>query len=133
MTAMSNYLETALFNHVLRNVSFTSPATIYLALYTSDPTDADTGTEVSGNAYARVQITGGNAFGAPSNGQGSNAGAITFPMATPGAWGTITHVGIRDASSGGNLLLHGQLAASRVVNAGDTFTIPAASLIATLS
>ena len=53
MSEMSNYLENALVNAVLRNTSYTSPATVYLALYTSDPTDADAGTEVSGTSYAR--------------------------------------------------------------------------------
>jgi hypothetical protein len=54
MAEMSNYLEDALINATLRNTSFTSPAVVYLGLYTSDPTDADTGTEVSGNAYAQI-------------------------------------------------------------------------------
>jgi len=72
MSEMSNYLENALINATLRNTSYTSPATVYLALYTSDPTDADTGTEVTGNAYVRQSIT----FGAPSNGASTNTAAI---------------------------------------------------------
>ncbi len=95
MAEMSNYLENALINAVLRNTSYTSPATVYLGLYTTDPTDADTGTEVSGNAYARQSIT----FGAPSNGVTTNTAAIEFPQAT-GSWGTVAYVGIRDASTG---------------------------------
>jgi hypothetical protein len=87
MAEMSNFLENALINATLRNTSYTSPATVYVALYTTDPTDADTGTEVSGNGYARQSVT----FGAPSNGASVNSGAVEFPQAT-GSWGTIAYI-----------------------------------------
>ena len=64
MAEMSNYLENALINVTLRATGYTAPTTVYVALYTSDPTDADTGTECSGTSYARQAVT----FGAPSNG-----------------------------------------------------------------
>lgn len=114
----SNYLENAMINAVLRNTTYTSPATVYLALYTTDPTEADTGTEVSGGSYARQSV----AFSAPSDGATSNSGDITFPTATAN-WGTITHVGLRDASSGGNLLYYAALAASKTVNSNDVFKV----------
>jgi hypothetical protein len=123
MAEMSNYLEGALINAVLRNTAYTSPTTVYLALYTSDPTDADAGTEVSGNAYARQSIT----FGAPSNGVSTNSAAIEFPQAT-GSWGTVAYVGIRDASTAGNLLFHTALDASKTIATGDVFRVAAGSL-----
>lgn len=123
MAEMSNFLENALINATLRNTSYTSPATVYLALYTSDPTDADTGTEVAGNAYVRQAIT----FGAPSNGVSTNSAAIEFPQAT-GSWGTVSYVGIRDASSAGNLLFHTPLDASKAIATGDVFRIAIGSL-----
>lgn len=123
MAEMSNYLENALINATLRNTSYTSPATVYLALYTSDPTDADTGTEVTGNAYERQSIT----FGAPSNGVSTNSAAIEFPQAT-GSWGTVAYVGIRDASTSGNLLFHTALDASKAIATGDVFRIAIGSL-----
>ena len=86
---MSNYLENALINATLRNTTYTSPSTVYVALFTSDPTDAGSGTEVSGGSYARQSAT----FGAPSNGASSISSAIEFPQAT-GNWGTVTHFGI---------------------------------------
>lgn len=125
---MSNYLENALINATLRNTAFTSPATVYLALYTTDPTDADTGTEVSGNAYARQSIT----FGAPSNGVSTNTAAIEFPQAT-GSWGTVAYVGIRDASTAGNLLYHTPLDASKTIATGDVFRVAVGSLSVTLA
>jgi hypothetical protein len=125
---MSNYLEGALINAVLRNTSYTSPATVYLALYTTDPTDADSGTEVSGNAYVRQSIT----FGAPSNGVSTNTAAIEFPQAT-GSWGTVAYVGIRDASTAGNLLFHTALDASKTIATGDVFRVAIGSLSVTLA
>jgi hypothetical protein len=128
MAEMSNYLENALVNATLRNTSYTSPATVYLALYTSDPTDADSGTECSGTSYARQSIT----FGAPSNGVTTNSAAIEFPQAG-GSWGTVTHVGIRDASTSGNLLYHTPLDASKTIATGDVFRIATGSLSVTLA
>ena len=123
MAEMSNYLENALINATLRNTGYTSPTTVYLALYTSDPTDADTGTEVTGNGYARQSIT----FGAPSNGVSTNSAAIEFPQAT-GSWGTVAYIGIRDASTAGNLLFHTALDASKAIATGDVFRIAIGSL-----
>lgn len=128
MSEMSNYLENALVNATLRNTTYTSPATVYLALYTSDPTDADSGTECSGTSYARQSIT----FGAPSNGVTTNSAAIEFPQAG-GSWGTITHVGIRDDLTTGNLLYHTPLDASKTIATGDVFRIATGSLSVTLA
>ena len=128
MAEMSNYLEDALINATLRNTSYTSPTTVYLALYTSDPTDADTGTEVSGGSYARQAIT----FGAPSNGVTTNTAAIEFPQAT-GTWGTIGWIGIKDALTSGNLLYHSPLDASKAIATGDIFKIAIGSLSVTLA
>jgi hypothetical protein len=128
MAEMSNYLENALINVTLRNTAYTTPTTVYLALYTTDPTDADTGTEVTGGSYARQSIT----FGAPSNGASTNSAAIEFPQCTA-SWGTVTHVGIRDASTAGNLLYHTPLDASKTIDSGDIFKIAISSLSVTLA
>jgi len=128
MAEFSNYLENALINATLRNTAYTSPTTVYLALYTTDPTDADTGTEVSGTSYARQSIT----FGAPSNGVSTNSAAIEFPQAG-GSWGTVTHIGIRDALTVGNLLYHTPLDASKTIATGDVFRVAVGSLSVTLA
>lgn len=128
MAEMSNYLEDALINAVLRNTSYTSPTTTYLALYTSDPTDADTGTEITGGSYVRQAIT----MGAPSNGASTNSSAIEFPQATAD-WGVISYVGIRDAVTSGNLLFHTALDAAKTINNGDVFKITASNLSVQLS
>lgn len=133
MTAMSNYLENKLIDHIFRATSFTMPTNIYIALCTATPTDASTGstiTEVSGGSYARQQYdpsasarwtaTQGGTSGASSGTDGTteNDTAITFPTATAD-WGTVTSVAIVDASSAGNVLFWGDLDASKVVSNGD--------------
>ena len=128
MAEMSNYLENAVIDAVLRNTSYTSPATVYVALYTSDPTDADTGTEVSGGSYARTAVT----FGAPSNGVTTNSASVTFPTATA-SWGTVSYIGLRDASTSGNLLFHTALDEAKTVGTGDIFTISSGNLSVTLA
>lgn len=122
MSEASNYLETNLFNHTLRNTSWTSPATIRCALATSTATNAEleAGTltnEVAGNAYARQAIV----FGAPTDGSGSNTSAVTFPTATPAGWGTVRFSFIVDATSSGNVLIYTQLDADVTINNGNTF------------
>ena len=128
MAEMSNYLENALINATLRNTSYTSPATVYVGLYTTDPTDANTGTEVSGGSYARTAVT----FGAPSNGVSTNSAAVEFPQAT-GSWGTVGWIGILDASTSGNLLYHTALDTSKTIDNGDIFKIAIGSLSVTLA
>lgn len=128
MAAMSNYLENALINAVLRNTSYTSPTTVYAALFTSDPTDAGSGTEVSGGSYARQAMT----FGAPSNGASTNSAAVEFPQATAN-WGTITHFALYDAVSSGNMLFHGALTASKNIETGDVFKFATSSVSVTLA
>jgi len=128
MAEMSNYLENALVNVTLRATAYTAPTTVYLALYSTDPTDADTGTEITGTNYARQSIT----FGAPSNGATTNSAAIEFPQAGS-AWGTVTHIGIRDALTTGNLLYHSPLDTSKTIASGDVFRIASGSLSVTLA
>lgn len=127
MSALSDYLENALLGLILNKDAFTGPDT-WVSLYTTDPTDADSGTEVSGGSYARQRVYD-NGSGSPDwniatvDGIGylvDNSDDITFPTATV-AWGTVTHVGIHDAVTGGNLLFHGVLTASQVVGIGGIF------------
>ena len=128
MAEFSNYLENALINAVLRNTSYTSPTTVYVALFTSDPTDAGSGTEVSGGSYARTSIT----FGAPSNGVTTSNADCTFPQATA-SWGTVSHIGLYDAYTSGNLLFHTPLDTSKTIDSGDIFKIASGSLTVTLA
>ena len=128
MAEMSNYLENALINATLRNTTYTSPATVYISLWTTDPTDAGSGTEVSGGSYARTSVT----FGAPSNGVTTNSAAVEFPQATA-SWGTIAYFGINDASTGGNLLYHSPVTTSKTIDTGDIFKFASGAISVTLA
>ena len=127
---MSNFLENALINATLRNTTYTSVATVYVSLWTSDPTDAGSGTEVStvGTSYARTAVT----FGAPSNGVSTNSADVTFPTAT-GSFGTVGWIGINDASTAGNLLYHTALDTAKAIDTGDIFKITTGNLSVTLA
>jgi hypothetical protein len=126
--AFSTFLKNALINHVLRNTPLTSPSTVYLALFTSDPTPDGIGVEVSGGGYARQPIT----FAAPSGGVTSNAAQVSFPEAT-GNWGTVSHWGIFDAPTGGNLLFHGVFTTPKSYTIGDQAIVKLGELSITLS
>jgi hypothetical protein len=128
MSEISNYLENALINGTLRATTFTAPAAVYVSLHTADPTDAGSGTEVSGGSYVRQAAT----FGAPSNGASTTTADITYPQATA-SYGTVTHIGIFDASTSGNLLYHSPLNTSKTIDTGDIFKITSGSLTVTLA
>jgi len=127
MAEFSNYLENKILDHVLKNVSYTSPTTSYVGLFTSDPTDAGTGTEVSGGSYARQVLSVTTASG----GIVTSSGDVTFPQAT-GSWGTISHIGILDALTSGNLLMHTALTTSKTIESGDILKISSGNLTVTL-
>jgi hypothetical protein len=128
MAEMSNFLENALINATLRATTYTSVATVYVSLWTSDPTDAGSGTEVSGGSYARTAVT----FDAPSNGVTTNSADVTFPTAT-GSWGVVGWIGINDAATSGNLLYHSPLDTSKTIDSGDIFKISTGNLSVTLA
>lgn len=100
--------------------------TPHLALYTSNPTAADSGTEVSGGSYARQPIT----FGSITGGAISNTVALTFDSVPSG---TITHYGIKDALSGGDLKVYGALSSPIVAISGDDVIIPVGQISVQLS
>lgn len=133
MAALSDYAERKILDHLFKNTTFTSPSA-YIALFTTDPSDSDSGSEVSGNGYARVQIDTlmGSAASSSDVTSITNSSAITFAAASGGSFGTITHIGIYDASTSGNLLAHGQLTASKQIDDGDQFQINTGNLTITI-
>ncbi len=124
--SFSDTFETRVLTWVFTNSSATRPTAWYVALFTSAPSDAGGGTEVSGGAYARQAVT----FSVSGN-TATNSGAIEYPTATAG-YGTVTHVGIFDASSGGNLIAHSALTASKAIDTGDVLRFPAGDIDITL-
>jgi len=125
--SFSNEFETRVLQWTFTTGSPTRPTAWYVALFTTDPTDAGTGTEVSGGSYARTAVT----F-TVSGDTASNSGAVEFPEAT-GSWGTITHIGIYDASTSGNLIAHAALTASKAIASGDILRFPIGDIDVTLA
>jgi hypothetical protein len=116
MGSFSNYAENKVLDHVLKKTAFTVPSNLWIALSTADPTDTGSSiAEPSGNGYQRVLQ---NSWTTASSRANSNNGDITFPQAS-GAWGTISHWGIFDASSGGNMIAHGSFSVSKSVVSGN--------------
>lgn len=130
MGGKSDFLENELLDHVLGAATYTPPATVYVALFTAAPSDSGGGTEVSGNAYARVAITNDKTTGFNNAAAGlvDNKNAISFPTPTPSGWGTVVAVGYFDAAAAGNLLYWGALTANKVINASDAVSFPAGDL-----
>ncbi len=133
MSQMTNYLEKKLLDHTLGKAAYSMPPTAYLALFTSDP--GETGSfaaEVTGGGYARQAITAAMAATNATTGVSNNSNVITFGPASAD-WGTITHIGIIDASSGGNMLLYGALTSARTIQNGDSLQFAASSLVVTFA
>jgi hypothetical protein len=126
MSAMSNYLETAFLDHFLGRAATSAPSNVYVSLWTSDPTDAGSGTEVSASGYARQAIT----WNAASSGAITNAAVVDFPAAGA-SWSTITHFGIHTASTSGQLLFHGALSSSQAIATNDIFRLAAGGITIT--
>lgn len=130
--AKTNFLEDRILDLVLRNnadFAYTFPTSVYVALFTADPGEAGAQiNEVSGGAYAR-QLVAFSTIVADS-GQALNSGVITFPTATA-SWGTVTHVGIMDALTTGNMLYYGALGTSKTVGLGDQLSFAISTLTVT--
>jgi hypothetical protein len=119
---MGDFMQDALRTLVFRTgAGLAKPSALHVALHTADPTDAGTGTEVSGGSYARVAnnpLDANWTAGTATNGQTANVADLTFPAPT-GNWGTVTHLSIRDAATAGNQLLYGPLTTAKVISNGD--------------
>ena len=124
--SFSNYLETEMLDHVFGGNAYTAPSTLYLSLHTANPDEDGSGAEVSGGGYARqsmaMTVSGNTA---------SNDSAVEYPTATAN-YGTVTHVGVYDALTSGNLLCYASLTSSKTIETGDVFRVPAGDLDITL-
>ena len=126
MSAMSDFLELEVLDHVLGTGAYTMPTTVRIGLSTGSFGDDNSGTELSGSGYARQAIT----FAAASSGSAATNATVTFPTAT-GSWGSVGFWGIFDAASGGNLLVHGAFDSAKTIGTGDVFRINSGDLTVT--
>jgi len=123
MTDMTTYLKNKLVDHALGTTTYTKPTTVHLALFSTATADAGTGTELSGNGYARLTV----AFDAGVAGLADNTSAEVF-TASGGDWSGATHYAIYDAATTGNMLFHAALSATKTVLNGETLTFAAGDL-----
>lgn len=134
MSAFSDHLEAALINTTLRGATYTG-GSVFIALFTADPTDAGTGAELTDSGYIRQRAhttVASDGFTVPANGSSSNTKNIIFP-AIVDAQKTITHWGIFDAQTSGNLLYHSSMLNPKTLDPTDVLSFPVGSLIVTLS
>jgi len=130
MAALSDHAENLLLNYLMTGTSVTRPTNWYVALYTGAPSDAGGGTELSGSGYARQTIDFDVATG--TGGTTDNSADVVF-TAAGGDWGTITHIGIHDAATSGNLLWHGAMSTSKTVTDGDSLQFSAGNVDLTIA
>lgn len=126
MSAMSNYLELKFLDHFTGTASTSAPSAVYLGLATASIQDDASGTELSGNNYTRKAVT----FASASSGSISSNAAVEFNAAS-GDWGTISHWGIWDAATSGNLLYHGAFTTGKAIASGDILKVASGSLTIT--
>lgn len=132
MASMTSYLQKKLLDHTVGLAAFTMPTTVYASLHTADPTNtgsfaAEVGTSATG--YARVPVTSKMNATDSVSGVSANNVAVTFGPALTD-WGTITHVGISDGSSGGTMLLYAALTVVQTTPIGETVQFSAGQFIA---
>jgi len=126
MSAKSSFLEAAVLNHFLRNTSATSPTSVFVALFTTAPTESTSGTEVTGGSYARTAVT----FGAPTGSPNActQSADVTFSVATAD-WGTVLAYAIMDASTSGHILYFAAVSPSKAILNGDQAKISSGSIV----
>lgn len=141
MSKFSDYTETNIIQTTLRGAAFPVPAAVYVALFTADPSDANTTanevTTTAFPAYVRKDAADGGliatGWAAPADGVSSNAKVITFPANNGAAAITVTHIALYDAATGGNMLYHSALATSKTLQIGDVLSFAIGSLTVTVS
>jgi hypothetical protein len=126
--SLTNTFETTTLTFLLTTGAVTRPTVWYVGLFTTDPGETGAGTEVTGFGYARTAVT----FTVAGD-TASNSAGVEFPAATGGAFGTVTHIGIMDASTGGNMIIHAPLTVAKTIADGDVFRIPTGDLDVTLN
>jgi len=125
--SFSNNYETNVLTWTFTSDAVTRPTAWYLGLFTANPNEDGSGaTEISGNNYSRKAVT----FTVSGN-LATNSGAVEFDAAT-GSWGTISHVAVFDASSGGNQIAYAALTTSKAITTDDVLRFPAGDVDITL-
>ena len=125
MSISSNYQKGLFINSSLRT------SQVFLALFTSDPTPAGSGTECSFSGYTRKTMGGTPTAAwtaADGNGRTRNGNTVMFDAKADAGTVTVTHFAIFSAASGGNMLFFGPLDTSKTLDQGDVLGLLANNL-----
>jgi hypothetical protein len=94
---------------------------LYVALYTSAPTDSVAGTEANYTSYARVAVARTSSGWTVASGACSNTAAITFPQCTGGTQTIVAFAICKGGTTGTNDQIYwGDLTSSLAVSSGIT-------------
>jgi len=124
----SHYLENKLISATVRNVSYSTPEKVYLALFKTDPTKNNVEIEVTGDSYSRPEVT----FAVPADGVSQNLAQISYAVATTN-WGDVGWVGIMDSKEDGNLLYFTELENHKNILTGDQLKFKPTEITLTLT
>lgn len=127
MSSASNYTEQNIINAIFLGIAFPVPANTWISLHTADPGEegANEVTTTMWPSYRRMcaELTGpmGTGWLEPVDGITKNTNQIIFPTHNGTAPTNVTHFSVYDAETGGNMLVHAPLTATRNVAPNDVF------------
>jgi hypothetical protein len=127
MSSATNTFENKILDAAFGSGTLTKPANVYVALYSTAPTDSTSGTELTGNGYARQIVS----FGSASSGQIASSGNVTFTANASSTWSTAVAVALVDAATAGNIMVYGALAPARTIKNSETINFTVGNLIVT--
>ena len=129
MGQLANFAEKKILDHLLKTASYSPPATVYLGLSTADPTHDGSGwAPPTYTGYARKAIT----FAAAGSRAIAQTGAVAFDACSGGS-STVTHWGLWDNSTGGNLLAYGALPVQKNIVSGNTPSVASGQVTVSFS
>lgn len=134
MAGLVDSYEQKVLDAIFSDPVFTEPAATYLALSSTTPTEAGGNfTEPSGGAYARVQIVAADMAAASGTAPATKANSVAKAFVQASAdWvgaANLTHWGIFDALTVGNLVYWAPLSVAKAILLGDTANFPISSLV----
>lgn len=143
MSAFTDYTEAAILNHIFRNQTYHKPVAIYVAMFTANPGENDAaGTECSYTGYARRDAADAGPIDtgwtivvdepAGDGKQTTNAKTLTFAPNNGPDNVTVTHIGLYDAATNGNLLFWAELTEPKTLQSGDVLSFLPGDIVVVL-
>jgi hypothetical protein len=139
-TEMSNYFANLLEDQWFgKNATPTIPTNWYVCLFSTTPGLADSGgVELTGSGYARLTIPNTTSYFSAASGRVKVGSGGSYPLAwftASGTLGPVVASGVRDASTGGNLILLNEYASGsqQTIFSGNVISFNAADFSLTIN